>query len=56
MPRASKSSPEKKIQVVLSVLRGEATAAEARRKAGPCPVEWWGSEADARCGQASSSA
>lgn len=34
MPRASKSSPEKKIQVVLSVLRGEATAAEAGRKAG----------------------
>ncbi|MEO0494297.1 MAG: helix-turn-helix domain-containing protein [Actinomycetota bacterium] len=34
MPRASKSSPEKKIQVVLSVLRGEATAAAAGRKAG----------------------
>ena len=34
MPRASKSSPEKKIQVVLSVLRGEATAVEAGRKAG----------------------
>lgn len=34
MPKPSNKSPEQKLQVVLSVLRGEQTAAEAGRKAG----------------------
>jgi len=34
MARPSKKSPEQKLQVVMSVLRGEATATEAGRKAG----------------------
>jgi transposase len=34
MARASKKSPEEKLRVVLSVLRGEATATEAARRAG----------------------
>ncbi|MEM9204020.1 MAG: helix-turn-helix domain-containing protein [Actinomycetota bacterium] len=34
MSRASKKTVDQKLQVVLSVLRGEATAAEAGRKAG----------------------
>ncbi len=34
MARPSKKTPEEKMRVVLSVLRGEATAAEAGRKAG----------------------
>ena len=34
MPRPSGKSPEQKLQVVLSVLRGELSAAEAGRRAG----------------------
>ena len=34
MPRPSGRSPEQKLQVVLSVLRGELSAAEAGRRAG----------------------
>ena len=34
MARPSKKTPEQKLQIVLSVLRGEATATEAGRRAG----------------------
>ena len=34
MAKPSKRSPERKLQVVLSVLRGEASVAEAARRAG----------------------
>jgi len=34
MARPSRKSPEQKLQVVMSVLRGEASATEAGRKAG----------------------
>lgn len=34
MSKPAKRSPERKLQVVLSVLRGEVTAAEAARRAG----------------------
>ena len=34
MVRPSKKTPEQKLQIVLSVLRGEATAAEAGRRGG----------------------
>lgn len=34
MARPSKKTPEEKMRVVLTVVRGEATAAEAGRKAG----------------------
>lgn len=34
MARASKKSPEEKLRIVLCVLRGEATATEAARRAG----------------------
>ena len=34
MAKPSKRSPERKLQVVLSVLRGEVSAAEAARRAG----------------------
>ena len=34
MARPSKKTPEQKLQIVLSVLRGEATAAEAGRRGG----------------------
>lgn len=34
MPKPSNKSPEQKLQVVLSVLRGEQSAAEAGRRAG----------------------
>lgn len=34
MARPSKKTADQKLQIVLSVLRGEATAAEASRRAG----------------------
>ena len=34
MPRPSKKTTDQKLQIVLSVLRGEATAAEAARRSG----------------------
>ncbi len=34
MARVSKKSPEEKLRIVVSVLRGEATATEAARRAG----------------------
>ena len=43
MSKPSKRSPERKLQVVLSVLRGEASATEATRRAGVAeqPVHNW---------------
>ena len=37
MSKPSDRSPERKLQVVLSVLRGELTAAEAARPLAVCP-------------------